>query len=402
MKKIVVLGGAGAMGQVIVRDLAEFSNYDAIVIADFNKEKAEELKNSLKSKKLEAAFTDLKNPQSLAEILKDAYLVINSTPYYFNVDVMKAALAASCHYIDLGGLFHVTKQQLELNDEFRTKGLAAILGMGAAPGMTNIMAAAGAGELDEVKSIDITVGCIDFVTTDHPLQPPYAIDTILDEYTKEPMVFEDGEYRAKPPMSGEKLVQLPEPVGACKAILTLHSEVLTLPKTFEHKGCTDVTFRLGLPTEFHDRLKLLVDLGLGGNEKIETTEGKFTPRKVLAHLIERFPSSNQTPDDAEVVRVEVKGKRNGQPVNVTLETTVLAHKKWGLSCGALDTGVPPAIVADMLLAGTIMERGTIPPEVCVPHKEFFHELAKRTMVMRKTVEEVLVEAKTAEEKLIAR
>jgi hypothetical protein len=49
-----------------------------------------------------------------------------------------------------------------------------------------------------------------------------------------------------------------------------------------------------------------------------------------------------------------------------------------------------------------MERGTIPPEVCVPHKEFFHELAKRTMVMRKTVEEVLVEAKTAEEKLIAR
>ncbi len=48
MKKIVVLGGAGAMGQVIVRDLAEFSNFDTIVIADFNKSKAEELKNSLK------------------------------------------------------------------------------------------------------------------------------------------------------------------------------------------------------------------------------------------------------------------------------------------------------------------------------------------------------------------
>ncbi len=396
MKKIVVLGGAGAMGQVIVRDLAEFSNFDAIVIADFNKDKAEELKNSLKSKKLEAQFADLKDPASLAEVLKDAFLVINSTPYYFNVDVMKACLAASCHYMDLGGLFHVTKKQLELNDEFRTKGLAAILGMGAAPGMTNIMAAAGAGELDEVKSIDITVGCIDFVKTSHPLQPPYAIDTILDEYTKEPMVFEDGEFRAKPPMSGEKLVQLPEPVGACHAILTLHSEVLTLPKTYEHKGCTDVTFRLGLPTEFHERLKLLVDLGFGENEKIEIAEGKFTPRKVLAHLIERFPQPDQTPDDAEVVRVEVKGKRNGQPVNVTLETTVLAHKKWGLSCGALDTGVPPAIVADMMLAGTIMERGAIPPEICVPHKEFFHELAKRTIVMRKTVEEVLVEGKIEE------
>lgn len=400
MKKIVVLGGAGAMGQVIVRDLAEFSNFDSIVIADFNLKKAEELRDSLKNSKLEAEQCDLKNPESLGKVLNDAFIVINSTPYYFNVDVMKAALAASCHYMDLGGLFHVTKQQLELNDEFRTKGLAAILGMGAAPGMTNIMAAAGAGDLDEVESIDITVGCIDFVTTDHPLQPPYAIDTILDEYTKEPMVFEEGEYRAKPPMSGEKLVQLPEPVGACKAILTLHSEVLTLPKTYEHKGCRGVTFRLGLPTEFHDKLKLLVDLGFGDTEKIENAEGKFTPRKILAQMIERFPQPAQQPDDAEVVRVEVKGKRNGQPSCVTLETTVLAHKKWGLSCGALDTGVPPAIVADMLLAGTIMERGTLPPEVCVPHKEFFHELAKRTIVMRKTIEQILVEAKTEEPVLL--
>lgn len=401
MKKIVVLGGAGAMGQVIIRDLAEFSSFDSIVIADFNEKKAEELKNSLKSKKVEAAFCNLREPESLAKVLKDAYLVINSTPYYFNVDVMKAALAASCHYMDLGGLFHVTKKQLELNDEFRTKGLVAILGMGAAPGMTNIMAAAGAGDLDEVKSIDITVGCIDFVTTDHPLQPPYAIDTILDEYTKEPMVFEDGEFRAKPPMSGEKNVQLPEPVGACRAILTLHSEVLTLPKTYEHKGCTDVTFRLGLPTEFHDKLKLLVDLGFGGTDQIDIAEGKFTPRKVLSHLIERFPTPNVAPDDAEVVRVEVKGKRGGQPTCVTLETTVLAHKKWSLSCGALDTGVPPAIVSEMLLKGDIMERGTLPPEVCVPHKPFFHELAKRTIVMRKTVEEVLVEAKT-EQPAVAR
>ncbi len=401
MKKIVVLGGAGAMGQVIVRDLAEFSKFDTIVIADFNQKKAEELKNSLKSKKLEAAFADLKDPASLAKVLQDAFLVINSTPYYFNVDVMKAALAASCHYMDLGGLFHVTKQQLELNDQFRSKGLVAILGMGAAPGMTNIMAAAGAGDLDDVKSIDITVGCIDFVKTDHPLQPPYAIDTILDEYTKEPMVFEDGQFRAKPPMSGEKMVQFPEPVGACRAILTLHSEVLTLPKTYEHKGCTDVTFRLGLPTEFHERLKLLVDLGFGANEKIEIGEGKFTPRKVLSHLIERFPQSNQPPDDAEVVRVEVKGMRNQQPTCVTLETTVLAHKKWAMSCGALDTGVPPAIVADMLLSGAIMERGTLPPEVCVPHMPFFQELAKRTIVMRKTVEEVLAEAKS-EEKAVCR
>lgn len=399
MKTIVVLGGAGAMGQVIVRDLAEFSSYDRIVIADFNKEKAEELKSHIGSKKLEAAFCNLKEPKSLNEVLKEAFLVINSTPYYFNVDVMKAALDCSCHYMDLGGLFHVTKEQLELSDQFRSKGLAAILGMGAAPGMTNIMAAAGAGDLEEVHSIDISVGCVDFVTVDHPLQPPYAIDTILDEYTKEPMVFEEGEYRAKPPMSGEKIVQFPQPVGACRAILTLHSEVLTLPKTYEHKGVQEVTFRLGLPPEFHEKLKLLVDLGFGGADKVKTAEGEFTPRKILGHLINQFPQSDLPPDDCEVVRVEVKGKRNGQPTTVTLETTVMAHKEWNLSCGALDTGVPPSIVADMLLTGEIMERGAIPPEVCVPHASFFNELAKRTIIMHKTVDEVLVETRVEETSL---
>lgn len=378
------------MGQVIVRDLAEFSSFGSVVIADFNEDKARELKSAIKSNKVETAFTDLKDAKSLAAVLRDATVIINSTPYYFNVDVMKAALAQSCHYIDLGGLFHVTRKQLELNEEFREKGLVAILGMGAAPGMTNVMAANGAGDLDEVHSIDIVIGCVDFVQVDHPLQPPYAIDTILDEYTKEPMVFEKGQFKAKPPMSGEVLVQFPAPVGACRAILTLHSEVATLPITYEHKGIKECTFRLGLPEDFHEKLKLLVDIGFGGSETVEVDGGKVVPRKVLAKLLEKFPAPDQDPDDCEVVRVSVSGKKNGQECTVILETVVNADKRRKISCGALDTGVPPSIVANMVLNGDIMQRGVLPPEVCVPHLPFFSELSKRQIVMKKILQETMI------------
>jgi saccharopine dehydrogenase-like NADP-dependent oxidoreductase len=385
VKKVVVLGGAGAMGQVIVRDLAESSSIDQVVIADFNKDKAEELKGKVGSPKVSAAFADLKDPKSLAEVLRGAGIVINSTPYYFNVAVMEAALNAGCHYMDLGGLFHVTREQLKLHERFKEKNLLAVLGMGAAPGMTNVMAAAAAEHLDTIDSIDIIVGAIDFVEVDHPLAPPYALDTILDEYTKEPMVFQDGEYLAKPPMSGEVEVDFPAPVGNCSAILTLHSEVLTLPETYKYKGVKLVTFRLGLPQVFHEKLKLLVDIGLGGSEKINVENVQVTPRKVLAKLLERFPTPEQEPDDCEVVRVDVRGKAAGADKLVRMETTVLADKRWKLSCGALDTGVPPSIVAQMILNNQINQTGVLAPEVCVPAKPLFDELAKRKIVMRQEI-----------------
>ncbi|MBI4533572.1 MAG: saccharopine dehydrogenase NADP-binding domain-containing protein [Candidatus Melainabacteria bacterium] len=387
--KIVVLGGAGAMGQVIVKDLCESATANGVVIADFNETKASELKAKLNSPKLYTAFADIRNASQLAQVLQGATVVVNSTPYYFNMNVMEAALAARCHYVDLGGLFHITRRQLELHQKFLEKNLLAVIGMGAAPGMTNIMAAHAVADLEQVESIDIIDGCVDFTKTEHPFFPPYALDTILDEYTKEPMVFENGEFAAKPPMSGEILVDFPHPVGRTKAIFTLHSEVATLPVSFKDKGITNVTFRLGLPTDFHERLKFLVELGFGSSEPVSLAEGPAVPRKVLAKLLERFPTPNEDPDDCEVIRVDVKGTKNRKKSLVRMETTVYSHPHWKVSCGALDTGVPPSIVAQMVGQGLISDKGVLPPEVCVPPEPFFHELAIRTITVRKITENVL-------------
>lgn len=388
---IVVLGGAGAMGQVIVRDLAQFAGNEKIVVADFNLAKAEAMVQAVSSqfgnKNLVAAFADVSDAKKLTPVLSGAKVVINSTPYVFNVTVMEAALAASCHYIDLGGLFHTTRKQLELHEKFLNAGLTAVLGMGAAPGMTNIMAQAGADKLDICRAIDIVIGCVDFVQTDHPFLPPYALDTILDEYTCEPMVYEGGQFKAKPPMSGEIEVDFGKPVGTSKAILTLHSEVATLPLTYKDKGVEQVTFRLGLPQELHEKLKLLVGIGFGNTEPLHLADGPCFPRKVLAKLIEKIPAPVFDPDDCETVRVDVAGTKNGKPQLVRMETTVYSDDKWKVSSGALDTGVPPSIVAQMITQGKIKDRGALAPEVCIPAEPFFAELAKRNIKVTATVVE---------------
>jgi lysine 6-dehydrogenase len=379
MKTVVVLGGAGAMGQIIIRDLAEFSQFDQILIADFDKQKAENLAESIKDPRVKGIFADLKEKKILAQALQGATLVINSTPYYFNVDVMRAALEAGCHYMDLGGLFHVTRQQLELHNDFTNQGLLAVLGMGAAPGLTNVMAAAAALELERVHAIDIVIGCVDSTKTNHPFAPPYALDTILDEYSLKPMVFEGYEFTDKEPMSGEVETDFPNPVGKVKAIYTLHSEVATLPNSYSMKGVERVTFRLGLPLEFHERLKFLIELGFGKTELVGWGDNAFHPRKVLAALIQQLPQPEATVDDCEVIRVDVTGANEGKEKIIRMEAIVKSDSTRNISSGALDTGVPPSIVAQMILDGTIARKGVLAPENCIPHTQLFSELEKRNI-----------------------
>lgn len=391
--KIVVLGGAGAMGQVIIRDLAGTSPAEAqIVIADLNPAKAEEVRKAVGSSKVSTVVANLKDAESLHKAFVGASVVINSTPYYFNVQVMEAALEAGTHYLDLGGLFHVTRKQLELNEKFKAKNLLAVLGMGAAPGITNIMAAHAAHELDTVETVDMAVAGVDFVKCEHPCLPPYALDTILDEYALEPWVFENGKFVAKPPMSGEQWLDLPEPVGRMRAFLTLHSEIATIPLNYQHKGIKNATYRLGLPAQFHERMKFLVDLGFASKEPLTIDGKEVNPRTILARIIEKHPTPQQDPDDAEVIRVDVTGTKHGRTASVRMETTVLANKDWKVSCGALDTGVPPSIVAQMICLGVVSDRGVLAPESCVPPELFFTELAKRDIVMRRITDETLTQA----------
>src|SRR5581483_4351187 len=106
-----------------------------------------------------------------------------------------ACVSAGCHYLDLGGLYRLTLEQLELSAEFERAGLLAVLGIGSSPGKTNLMAARGLRDLEgSVRSIDVYAAGRDFSGVDDGvLRPPYAIQTLLDELTLEPVVLRDGQ-----------------------------------------------------------------------------------------------------------------------------------------------------------------------------------------------------------------
>src|SRR5438270_3124076 len=121
----------------------------------------------------------------------------------------------------------MTRKLMALHEEAEAAGITAILGMGGTPGITNLLARAAADQLDRVECMKIELGCSDSTPSTAPLVAPYSIRTILDEFTKEPQIFQNGEWRPQRPLSGQEEMIFPLPVGRATAIFSLHSECAT-------------------------------------------------------------------------------------------------------------------------------------------------------------------------------
>ena len=165
--------GAGAMGSAAAVLLARHAEGDLLVI-DVDAGRAARVAERARA---EARTLDPDEP--VANVLKGVSAVAACLPYRLNLEVMEAALAAGCHYADLGGLFHVTLKQWELHDRFRDTGLSAVMGIGSAPGITNVLARLGADELDSVTSIDMVNGAVDLSEGGGAFGVPYSAETIF-------------------------------------------------------------------------------------------------------------------------------------------------------------------------------------------------------------------------------
>lgn len=362
--RVLVLGASGAMARVTVRDLLETVPDVEITAADLRAP-------ALDDPRIRNVQCDVRDVEGTARLMAGHDVAVNTVTYYLNVPVMQAALRARVPYVDLGGLYHGTLAQFELHRDFEAAGVTALLGMGSTPGITNVMAGALAAHLDRVDEIHVRVACHD-TSVAGPLPVPYALDTVLDEFALPPHVFEDGEARAVPPMSGAEVLDLPAPVLRAEAIYTLHSEVAMFPRSFP--GLRAASFKVAFPEDFTRKMRFLVELGFASRDEVV---GGVSPRQMLLAMMARSPASEGEPADCDVLRVTAHGSAAGEKVIGIAESVILPHRGWGFGAGALDTGVPLSIAAQMLARREIATPGVVCPETAVPVDAFFRELERR-------------------------
>jgi len=384
--RIVVLGGAGNMGCISVQALAGDDRVDEVVIADINTDQSKTVADTIGSKKIKIVKVDLNKKDEFVEVLKGAGACLNATTFYTNLLVMDACLDAGVNYTDMGGLFFTTRKQLELHDKYKQVGISAILGVGSAPGIPNIQSRYAADRLDTIESIKIFDG----------IKPPspdnlnfaYAVPTIVDELTVDSMVFEDGEFRSKPPLTGFEDYWFESPLGLLPMHYSLHSEVATLPISFKEKGITDCFFKInywGMAKETVEKVRVLADYGLASTEPVEVKGQTVVPRDLLISLLADYvppvttylePPKGKPPEWTKEIVTEIRGTKDGE--NVLYRMGTLTTK------GALPTGVVPALTAIWLADGKV-DSGVYSPEIALDPEPFFKELEPYDIITNVTV-----------------
>jgi saccharopine dehydrogenase (NAD+, L-lysine-forming) len=354
---VAVLGAAGTIAPAIIHDLAESGEVASMALLDLDLDKATAVAQAHGGGKAAAARADARDTQALARALKDVDVLLNTASYRINLEAMRACLLAGCHYLDLGGLYWMTGRQLALGPEFERAGRLAVLGIGSSPGKTNLMAAEAVRRLgpeaEGIDSIDVfAAGRDPAAPDDGRLRPPYAIQTLLDELTLEPVVLREGRPEQIEPLAPGGAVDYGDPIGEADTIYTLHSELATFGSSF---GCQSASFRLSLAPGLLETLRQL--------------SYDVSPEVIDAAARDAASPSNQTVSVHLVRARAVDGE--------LLDARAVTRPHFGLGGSVVSTAAPAAACVRLFARGQLTATGARPPENCIDPLLMFAELEQR-------------------------
>jgi lysine 6-dehydrogenase len=369
--------GAGRQGTAAAYDMAKFGSARKIVLGDIDlaaAENAAERVNLLLGRNVaEGAAMDVSQPAEVASFLKDVNAFLSAVPYYYNLEVARAAIRAQASMCDLGGNTEIVKKQLSLDKEATDAGISIVPDCGLGPGMTATLAVYGMSLLDNPQEVYIWDGGLPQTP-----RPPFNylltfhFDGLANEYFGNAVFLREGEIVEVPVFEEFETVDFP-PLGRLEAFVT-SGGTSTCPWTFSGKlkVFQNKTLRyLGS----HGQLKTMHDLGLFSEKEVEIDGIKIAPRRLLQGLFEpkvKFPGDK----DVVALRVKCTGEKNKRPTEVVLELIDYFDEKTGFTAMERTTGWHASIVAIMMARGET-PRGAKPLEVAVPGGSFVRELGRR-------------------------
>lgn len=157
--RVVSLGAGGAMGAEAARHLAALDGITELVLTDRTEALAAATAASLATTAsgdptaaITTAGVDLLDRDALRRLLEPADLVVNAAGPFFRLGVptLDAAIDTGTTYVDICDDPDPTTAMMARDDAARSAGVGALVGMGASPGLSNLLAKRAAARLDVV------------------------------------------------------------------------------------------------------------------------------------------------------------------------------------------------------------------------------------------------------------
>jgi lysine 6-dehydrogenase len=369
--------GAGRQGTAAAYDLAKFGDGERVTLADLSLEQAKaaaERVNELMGRPVaEALALDVRDPAAVRRALAGQNVALSAVPYFFNLNLTRAAIEAGVSFCDLGGNTDIVRQQHALDPEAKRAGVRVVPDCGMGPGMGNTLGVYAMSLLDRADHVYLYDGGI-------PLnpQPPwnyaltFNIEGLTNEYYGGMTILRDGQLVHMPCFTELEMADFP-PVGQLEAFMVAGG-VSTAPWTFRGQLHTYQLKIVRYPGTFA-QLKAFSDLGLFEPDPITVDGNTVVPRLVFHALFEPKVHDEQARDIC-LIRARAVGEKDGQPAQVTVDVVDRYDEATGFTAMERTTGWHLSIVAAMLARGETPV-GSVPLEIAVPGEAFVREAKMR-------------------------
>ncbi|MFJ3582658.1 saccharopine dehydrogenase family protein [Streptomyces sp. NPDC090127] len=385
----VLMVGAGGVGTAITRIAARRSFFEHIVVADYDRARAEAAVAALGAdeRRFTAVRLDASDTAGVRAALAEhrCDVLLNATDPRFVPPLFEAALAERVHYLDMAMSLsrpHPSRPyeecgvklgdaQFDRADAWEAADRLALVGMGVEPGLSDVFARYAADTLfDEIEEIGVRDGA-NLVVDGYDFAPSFSIWTTIEECLNPPVVYEEGRgWFTTEPFSEPEVFDFPAGIGPVECVNVEHEEVLLVPRWLKARR---VTFKYGLGDEFIGVLRTLHKLGLDRTDPV-TVAGAggpvaVSPRDVVAACLPDPATLGERMHGKTCAGTWVKGTKDGRSREVYLYHVV--DNQWSTreyDCQAVvwQTAINPVAALELLASGVWHGRGVLGPEALPP------------------------------------
>ncbi|MER5377322.1 saccharopine dehydrogenase C-terminal domain-containing protein [Streptomyces sp. NPDC002553] len=380
----VLLVGAGGVGTAITRIAARRPFFEAMVVADYDRDRATAAVAALAGDaRFSAERVDAGHEDAVAALLAGhrCDVLLNATDPRFVMPLFQAARTAGATYVDMAmSLSHPHPGRpyeecgVKLGDaqfaraaEWERDGALALVGMGVEPGLSDVFARYAADELfDDIGEIGVRDGA-NLTVEGFDFAPSFSIWTTIEECLNPPVVYEaDRGWFTTEPFSEPEVFDFPEGIGPVECVNVEHEEVLLVPRWVDARR---VTFKYGLGQEFIDTLKTLHRLGLDRTTPVTVPSAHgpvpVSPRDVVAACLPDPATLGGRMRGKTCAGTWVRGAKDGAPREVYLYHVVdnqWSMAEYGSQAVVWQTAVNPVVALELLAAGVWSGAGVLGPE----------------------------------------
>lgn len=368
MKKILVLGWYGNVGQVVVRDLLE--SWFIVGIAWRDKNKIDAFAKKLDSENIEKALVDLKDEENLIKTFKKYDLIVNCLEYTFNQIVLDLCLKLWKNYVDLWDDYNWIKISRSKDWLAKESGISACLWAWSAPWIVNILTKYAAKDMEKVETV--TISFADEIIKAPAEMLPFNFATVVEEVLWDALLFENWKYIFVHGSSKKvdwdfckwwvnKTCFLP------KSYVTNHDEQFSLPDFLSEKWIKNVYFIMKHSPNIIRLVKSLNQFWfLDKTEKKNIKWIELTPFEFTNMIMSKFAPQNFEVEDKESLFIKLDEK----------VVEIVNYSVWWVPAWVMNTWIWCSLIAQYQAINTITP-WVHHPENFVDDKWFIEELKKR-------------------------